>query len=492
MPAAPLRLDARPPARGLALTALTALGALAMAALLTLAGCAGPGDMRPRAQPLAAAQAGLQPGAAPVVAETWWTTFGDAQLDALVAKALQDHPNLTAAAARLERARAAVAGIDAAGSPQAQGSLEVSRQRFTENGIVPPPLAGSVRNLGTLQAGLSWELDFFGRHRHELQAALGAERAAQAEAQGVKVALAANVARTYFQLGRLQAQRGVADRTLAQRGQLLGLIQQRVRAGLDTHVELRQGEGALPEARQQIEALDEQIALARHALAALTAQPPGALQGLQVTLRDGGARPLPDDLPADLLARRPDVDAARLRVEAAAADLQAARAQFFPSVNLTAFAGFNAVGLDRLLDLGSRQAGVAPALRLPLLDAGRLRANHRGRAADVDAAVAAYNGAVLDAVRDVADQVASLRALQRQRQEQVQAQAAAESAYDLAVQRYRSGLSPYLTVLTAETAVLAQRRAAADLQARTLDTEVALLRALGGGYGPDPRLARAP
>ncbi|MGE5115741.1 MAG: efflux transporter outer membrane subunit, partial [Betaproteobacteria bacterium] len=304
-----------------------------------------------------------------------------------------------------------------------------------------------------------------------------------------RLQLTGNVARGYVGLARLLEQRRIAERSLAQRDEVLSLVRQRVGAGLDTNVELRQAEGALPEVRAQIEALDEQIALARHALAALSAQPPAALDALAPELRAVHAVDVPAALPVDLLGQRADVSAARWRVEAATQDVAQARTLFYPNVDLMAFVGLNSFGLDRLLRAGSENFGVGPALRLPLFDAGRLRANLRGRTADLDAAVESYNAAVLDAVRDAADQIASLQSVGRQQGEQAAAQGAAESAYDLALQRYRAGLGTYLVVLTAETNVLAQRRAAAELKARALDAQVALARALGGGYRDAPTLA---
>jgi NodT family efflux transporter outer membrane factor (OMF) lipoprotein len=290
------------------------------------------------------------------------------------------------------------------------------------------------------------------------------------------------VARSYVQLARLIDQRDVAKRSLAQRDEILALIRQRVDAGLDTKVELRQGEGALPETRAQLEALEEQITLARHSLAALTGQGPQALDQLTPQLQAVQAVPLPANVPADLLGRRADISAARWRVEAASNDVASAKAQFYPNVSLTAFAGLSSLGLDRLFKSGSEQWGVGPAIHLPIFDSGRIRANLRGKSADFDVAVETYNAAVIDAVRDVADQISSLQSIARQQTEQVQAQAAAESAYDFAVQRYKAGLGTYLTVLNAEASVLAQRRSATDLKARALDTQVALIRSLGGGY----------
>ncbi|MDH4051851.1 MAG: efflux transporter outer membrane subunit, partial [Rubrivivax sp.] len=241
-----------------------------------------------------------------------------------------------------------------------------------------------------------------------------------------------------------------------------------------------QGEGALPDARLQIEQIDEQIGQARRALAALGAQPPSALDGLV----PGALHPLglPPRVPADLLGRRADVAAARWRIEAATSDMASARAEFYPDVNLVAFVGLSSIGLDKLFSSGSREYGVGPAIRLPIFDNGYLRARLGGKAADVDGAIASYNAAVVEAARQAADQIGALQSIERQQLQQTSAQDRAEQAYALATQRYRAGLGSYLTVLNVEAALLSQRRLAADLRARLLDAQIALARALGGGY----------
>ena len=463
-------------------------GAVALAATLALllAGCADMGASQANPPLRDAASLGLaaDPAAAPVgvVERQWWLAFGDRQLDGLIDRAVQGNPNLRVAEARLARAQASSEVATAAGKPQLNGSLDLTRQKFSENYIYPSPLGGSIQETGTLQLNGSWEIDFFGKNRTALEAALGAANAAAADADAARLLLASNVARGYMQWARLDDQLAVAQRTLAQREETLRLVRDRVSAGLDTRLELRQSEGGLPEARQQIEALHEQIAIAQHALDALVGQPgtasalqPPALSSLQPIA-------LQAVLPADLLGRRADIAAARWRVEAATQDVANARTQFYPNINLVAFAGFQAIGFDTLLKSGSQQWGVGPAVRLPIFEGGRLRANLRGKSADLDAAIQSYNASVLDAVRDVADQVTSSQSIARQQAQQREAQSAAESAYDIAVQRYRAGLGNYLNVLTAETSVLAQRRQAVDLAARALDTQVGLARALGGGY----------
>ncbi len=414
----------------------------------------------------------------------WWRDFGDETLNALQAKALEASPSLKLAQARLARAQAATEVANAATLPQLNGQIDLTRQRYTANGAVPPPLAGSVISSGTAQLSASWEVDFFGKNRTALDAALGSVNAAQADAQAARVLLASQVARTYFQLVRLNEQAGVARRTLAQREETLKLVRDRVNAGIDTRLELRQSEGGLPEARLQLETIQEQMALTRHALNALVGEPNSAqalAPSAQSAIKNIAMTPV---IPADLLGRRADIAAARWRVEAASSDVANAKTQFYPNLNLVAFAGFSSIGLGQLLNAGSQQWGVGPALRLPIFDTGRLRGNLRGKTADLDAAIESYNAAVIDAVRDVADQVASTQAIARQQTEQASAQDAAESAYDIAVQRYRAGLGNYLNVLSAETSVLAQRRLAVDLVGRALDTQVALVRALGGGYAP--------
>jgi NodT family efflux transporter outer membrane factor (OMF) lipoprotein len=466
------------------------LGALVLA--LGLSACADMSGIKPQASLRDAASLGLPAGseAAPVAAD-WWRAFGDDQLNRLVAQALDSSPSLKMAQARLARAQSAIDVARSADKPQLNGSLDMSRQLYTANGLYPPPLGGAILNSGTLQLNGSWELDFFGKNRSALDAAIGIEKAAQADAQAARVLLAANVARSYFQLARLNDQLTVARRTLAQRDETLRLVRDRVQAGLDTRLELRQSEGGLPEARQQIEALQEQMSLTRNALAALVGQPQlsdGIAPATMASLHASGVAAV---LPADLLGRRADILAARWRVEAAGSDVANAKTLFYPNINLAAFAGVSSFGFGNMFKSGSEQWGVGPALRLPIFEGGRLRANLRGKTADLDAAVESYNATVIEAVHEVADQVASSQSIARQQAEQAEAQRAAESAYEIAVQRYKAGLGNYLNVLTAETNVLLQRRQAVDLAARALDTQVALTRALGGGFQAEAPAATA-
>jgi len=456
-----------------------ALG-LALGACADLSGIAAP-----QATPRDAASLGLPTatGTIPTPNREWWKGLGDAQLDTLVAAALLHAPSLHIAQDRLVRAQASLENAHANTMPQLNGSLDLMRQRFTATGLYPPPLAGNLWNTGTLQLGASWEIDFFGKHQAALDAALGTANALQADAQAAEILLASLITRSYVQLARLNDQRTLAKRTLAQREESLRLVQERFRAGLDTRLELRQSEGALPEARQQIEALNEQITLLSQAIAALAGSPPLATTLRPASLAQLTSLPVPTQMPADILASRADVAAALWRVRAAGHDVVNAKTQFYPNVNIVAFTGLSSIGINRLLHSNSEQTGVGPAVRLPIFDAGRLRANLRSKTADLDAAVDSYNATVVEAVHEVADQLATLPSLALQRQEQGAAQAAADAAHGIALQRYKAGITPYLNVLNAETQVLTQRRVAVDLLARERDAQIALVRAVGGGYG---------
>jgi NodT family efflux transporter outer membrane factor (OMF) lipoprotein len=423
----------------------------------------------------------IEPGSWPK--DEWWKTLGDPQLDALIGEALSASPTVRLAGARVNRAVALAEAAGAPLSPQVAASLDASRQRLTENGIYPPQLAGRWIWQNAALLNFSYDFDFWGRNSAAHAAALGQAKAAEADTHGAALVLSTAIALAYVQLARTYDQIDLARELLAQREGLLALAHERLHAGLDSKVELRQAEGAPFETRQRLVQLEESAAVTRHQLAALLGQGPD--RGIALArprLAAGSMLALPSVLPADLLGRRPDIVASRWRVEAAAKDADAARAEFYPNLNLVAFAGLQAITWTRFLELGSRSIGVGPALRLPVFDSGRLRGNLGGKYADYDAAAEQYNQALADALRDVADQVAAWRSINEQQAEVDKGLATAQSAHELALARYRAGLSSYLAVLGAEAQLTAQRSLAAELRARRLEAAIGLAHALGGGY----------
>lgn len=464
-------------------------GLALMAALCLISGCADMSGLSPSATPREAgslastrslSQAALSPVEWPRT--DWWKQFGDPQLDQLVGEALAGSPSLRVADARVRKAVAVAQASNAALYPHLNGNASVTRQRFPEHGLFPPPIAGSTRTQPQLQAALDYEFDFWGKNRAAYESALGQARAAEVDAFAARLALSVSIAQAYVQLERSYFQLDVAEKSLAQRQRFHALTVERFNNGFDTRIAVKQAEGALPAAREQITALKENIGLVRNQIAALLGQGPD--RGLAITRPSTMALPataLPGDVPSGLLGRRPDLVAQRWRIEAAHKEIDASRARFYPNINLTAFIGFQSLGLPGFLSLANRTVGAGSALSLPIFDAGRLRAGLEGADADYDAAVEQYNQAIADALREVVDQLTSMSSIEEQRRQQALAQASSKEAYDLALLRFREGLGNYLDVITADTQLLAQQSLDVDLRARELGASINLVRALGGG-----------
>lgn len=467
--------------------------------MFALAGCAVPPPVR-LAEPRPPSHWGLQtsaPDRAPAPAASsargaeampgpaWWRELGDPLLDQLIEQALRDAPSLAVAQARVDQAGALAAAAGSALAPQVTGGADLVWQRYSANGLVPPPIGGAARIVASAQVGLGWSPDLPGWRAAAAAAAQAQVQGVQAEAAGVAVALATQVARGYVALGRAVAQRRLATQELAARGAKVLLAQRRVAAGLEAAASVERAQADEAMARSRLLQLDEQIMLGRRQLAVLCAQRPDALDAIEPASQAWPLAGLPPHLGADLLGRRTDVAAARWRVESALDDLQVARAQFYPDLNLSAFAGLGALGLSRWLQPGSLQAGVGPALRLPLFDGERLAALHRVRQAQVREAVAAYDATVLAAVHEAGDAIARLRAAQLQLDEQGRLLGRLTQALALEQRREQAGLAGATPALEARLALLDAQRQAAAWRAAALDARLALVQALGGGWS-DP------
>jgi len=469
---------------------LNSMGTLCLAAVL--AACASPHGLHTSAQRTDAstlvASASLAPAqlsAAAWPTADWWRRYGDPQLDALVAEALAHSPNLRVAEARVRQAAAYAGATEAAAGPQVGAAVRSNRQQFSEHGTTPPPVAGSWKWVNEASLNFTYEFDFWGKHEAAIEAAVGRERASEVDAYAARLVLVTGILRSYVRLEQAWRQLDIAEATLKQREQVVALTRQRVAARIDSDMELKQAQSQVPAARVQIAQLNEAIALARNELAALAGQGPD--RGLALArprLKEAGPALLPSALPAELIGRRPDVVAQRWRAEAAGKDIDVARDQFYPNISLTALLGVQRLGFAEWFTTGSRISGIGPALTLPIFDAGRLRSALAVRNAEYDIAVEQYNATVIDAVRDVVNQLVSLRWLEEERTQQREAVLTAQQAYDLALQRYRAGVGNYLQVLAAQTQLLAAQRLETDLDMRAIELDVGLARALGGGL-PD-------
>jgi NodT family efflux transporter outer membrane factor (OMF) lipoprotein len=454
---------------------------------LTLAGCAALPEMdkASQIQPPShyASGSSFQANAAPWPQADWWRAYGDPQLDLLIDTALAGTPDLRAAQARLAKAQAQSAQSQAVLMPSLSASASVSEAKQSYyNGIPPQFVPKGMNDQGQGSLNLSFDLDLWGKNRRALEASVSLEQAAAADAALARITLASEIAASYADFaGQFDARDAQAD-AVRVKAETYDLVQSRVNSGLDTQAELKQAEAGLYAARADLARAEEAIDLTRHRIAALLGEGPDRGLTLQRPKTIPTAFGLPANLALDLIGHRPDIVAARWRVEAASSRIGVAKAAFYPNVNLTAALGVQALYLNRLTQAGADTASIGPAISLPIFDGGSLRANLSAAHADYAEGVANYDAALTQALQQVADAVTSQKATTERLRQAQAALAASEAAHRLAGMRYRSGLSTYQSVLSAETAEIANRQSVAELSARRFSLDVALNRALGGGW----------
>ena len=332
----------------------------------------------------------------------------------------------------------------------------------------------------------SFDLDLWGARRGALASALDAVKAGEAEERAAQLALATAAVQGYIQLSEQYALRDIAQANLEREQRILHIARCRYIAGLGTRLEVDEASTVLSDTLAQIEAIEEAVALQSHQLAALAGKGPGAGETItRPVLKLEGPVRVPESLPAELLGHRPDVVALRWRVESVAKEIEVAKAQFYPNINLVALAGVSGLDIGRLLNGNSLSGGLGPAISLPVFNGGILRGNLRVQTASYDIAVESYNEVVIGALQEVADRIVSLRSLQRQLERTDEALESAQRAYNLAERGYRGGLVDYLNVLNTQAELLAEQRARALIVAQQLLAHAGLMKALGGGYRED-------
>lgn len=417
-------------------------------------------------------------------AEAWWQAWGDPALDQLIEEALRSSPDMAVAAARVRAADAMAAQTGGALQPGMAAEASLGGTKQSENlGIPPAFVPKGVLDTGKLALTLGLDLDLWGRNRAQLAAAQGEAQAARADAAQARLVLASGVALAWGDLARIAASRRIAQATLAADSQLEELTAQRMRQGLDNQADVALATARRAGSARTLAGLDEADQLVRSRIAALLGAGPGRADSLpQPAPELGRSLGVPDALAASLVARRPDLAAARLRAEAAAQRVRAARAAFFPDINLAAMVGLQSLGIDQLLEGGSSFANFGPALSLPLFTGGQLTGRHAGTAAGYDEAVARYNAALVGAFHEVADALAQKRSQREQLAQARAGAAAARQAAELARMRYRAGLANLLQVLSAEDSARSASLAVAELELRSFQIDVMLVKALGGGY----------
>jgi NodT family efflux transporter outer membrane factor (OMF) lipoprotein len=469
--------------RTFACTALT----LALAACASTRGLHTTGhEIAPDSLQTRQSLAGVQVSPAAWPQQDWWHALGDPQLDALIAEALRDNPGLAVADARAQLAQSEAQALDAARDPNVEASYAATGARLSEKevGLVMPEVVGTFAWMQSAGVDFSWNLDLWGGQRAAWEAALGRSRAAEVDRRAARIQLSANVALAYIQLRQAFVLRDIAQRDVERTDRIAALTHTLVTSGMGLPDNLLQARAEAGIAQQHLAAAEAQIDSARITLAVLLGKGPD--RGLQIAM-PSEFKPVslavPPDLTANLLGRRPDIVAARWRVEAASQDIKAAKAQFMPNLNISAMAGFLALGDNvQVFQMPARTYSVGPALSLPLFDGKRLRAGLNARDALYDETVAGYNQTLVRAVNQVADLLSLSRAVQSQLQTQQDVLHNAQRAYDNAQIGYKAGLSTELNTLVARRVLLTAEQNEAVLQSRQTELAVRMVEALGGGF----------
>lgn len=413
----------------------------------------------------------------------WWKRYNDPQLDALVDQAMQDSPSLTAAQTRFDSAVQTVRAASAAAGIRADANASWARQRMSDSGLIPAQFLGfNWYSQADIGLKLTYNFDWWGKQHALIESVIGQMHAAEAESAAASLALTTAVADTYFGWQSDQARLEVAQTITRGAVKIRELSELRVNSGIDPQDALSQADSDVALAREQIVQLESSAKLRRVALAALVGVAPEKLPQLKAQPLPAVDVKLPSNVSVDLIARRPDIVASRWRVESAARDVDQARADFFPDLSINALAGLSAIDMSKLLRASSSVFNVGPALHLPIFDGGLIRARYGISKAQLDAAVASYNTTLLDAARDLSTQALTAQQIGALRKERTTQLEAAKAQFDSALAREHQGLTDLRVPLHIDVVFQQQRDAMIVLDTQAISADIAMTKALGGGY----------
>jgi len=415
----------------------------------------------------------------------WWDMFNDPQLNILIDAALSCSPNIQIAQNRLARARHLAEAAGASLFPYVDLSGYIRREHFTKNGLIPPPFAGTSRNLGNLAANLNYEIDFWGKNRETIAAKVSEAKAAEADLAQAQLVLSTAVAAGYFQLQYDLALEELIEKIVQQRQQLLEIIQLRAKHHLTSVIPVSSAKIQVAYWELFLAQIQQFTQIQRNQLAALMGDNPFTTQ---IAVNHFQYNPkllaLPPVIPASFLGRRPDVAASLWRVEAAGHLVNVEKALFFPDINLLAFFSFQSVGLNKWFNFSSRDYTGQAAFTLPIFDAGYLRSSLKARYDEYDEAVNKYNQTIITALQQVADQLSALQTEQLQIKMQKDAEIIAKNNYHRNNLLNQHGITDKTDVLTAQATWFYQQLFLLFFEDMNIQSTISMINALGGGcYG---------
>ena len=418
--------------------------------------------------------------------DAWWTLYGDAELNDLQKRLVENSPDLAAALARYQQVKAISDQVRAGLLPNVFGSANAQRDRQSEQRPlrVLGPTSPDYYDSYTIGVEADYEIDLWGRIRNQVNSGNASAQAAAADLENARLSLQAQLADSYIALRGLDREIALLDDTVAAYSKALDLTRTRHDGGIASGLDVARAETQLEATRSQVKQARAQRALIEHAIAALIGASASAFT-IQPRLADIALPQVPAGVPSTLLQRRPDIAAAQRRIAAANASIGVARAAFFPAVTLSALFGYQTSDIGNFIKAPNTYWAIGPSLFLTLFDAGRRNAEVARTQAVLDEASATYRTVVLSAFRQVEDNLALLNYYREAAESERAALTAAQRSLDYATTRYREGAVNYLEVVTSQTATLQTQRDALDLDTRQRRASVQLIRALGGGWSAD-------
>ncbi|SUW64737.1 Multidrug resistance outer membrane protein MdtP precursor [Buttiauxella agrestis] len=469
------------------------LAATGVALMLVLSGCAPMhNDDAPLAQKTPPQQ--LDTKLPPELAHgwpgsDWWRDYHDSQITTLVERSLKDSPDLAVVQQRIKLAQAQTQMQEASDGPQMDFSANIERQKMSQEGVMGPfaltdPAAGTTGPYytnGTFGLTASWDLDLWGKNRSEVEAKVGVMRAKQAELAQAKQVISANVVRLYWDMQTLLALKDVKQQTLAAQKNIVDVETKLYAQGINSSVDDVEPNIDYVKTQQQLDEIEGRINIAKAQLAAITGDAHAASNIRRVELPKVKSS-VPEHMGYELLARRPDLQEAHWYIESSLSSVDAAKAAFYPDVNLGAFLQNDALHLSDLFRGSAQQMGIIGGFTLPIFDSGRLNANLDIVRAESNLSIASYNKAVVGAVNDVEKAASQLNAVAAENQHQKTVLQGTHKLTTLAQARYKAGVISGARFSAATLPELSEQAKAIQLHGQWLNADVQLISALGGGY----------
>jgi len=432
------------------------------------------------AKPINALEPKLAAQANPIE-DAWWKAFGDAQLDQLVELGLKHSPSLDTSGARIVAAQAMLETERAAFIPQVSVGGQVDRQQLSQNYIFVPGMP-IYTGYGLANASLNWSLDIWGKQKKYFDAAKNQVLVAQANYKASELLLSTTIVRVYFDYDHMIQAQSLYSRELEIRKNLLRIAIERQRAGLSDTIAVNQRKVELESAQANVNQANLSVRMMQHQLAALVQEGPSWGESLKAPSIQATKLSLPEVIPSDLLERRPDLQALLSQIDVAKLQLDGAKLEYLPDINLAGFIGVQSFGLSQMFSSRSQQFSIGPAINLPIFDGGLIDANITGKEANRNQAIASYQEQLVQALREVADGIGSVKSTQANYQSFANAELTAKRNFEITRSRSEVGIASKETTLTVEQAYLMQGQNFADAKTKMLTANVVLVQALGGSY----------